>query len=99
MGNVFNKQSLLTIKLETNTDISAASTKEILYKKPDGTTGKFTAQSEIGTDGVTESRLFYQVTDGDIDQDGIWSFQPYVIIGSLKGYGDVDYIDFKPVIS
>ena len=78
-------QSLLTIKLDTVFDISAATSLKILYKKPDETTGEW-----IGyLSGTT--LVAYDVLDGDLDQAGTWQLQSYVVVGGDKGYGEVVY--------
>lgn len=81
MGSIFKNQTLLTLKLETNLDISTASELKILYRKPDGTRGSWP-----GTlDGTT--KISYDVSANDIDQAGNWQFQAYAKIGTLEGYG------------
>ncbi len=88
MSNVFNKQSLLIYKLDTGLDLTAASVKKILYKKPDGSKGGWDASVE-GT------KLVYNFNDTDINVSGEWEFQAYVEIGGKKGYGDVVTEHFK----
>lgn len=78
---IFKTQSLLTLKLDTGTNVTSATVKQILFKKPDGTTGQWNATLE-GTTVLT-----YAVGNNDLDQDGYWEFQAYVEIGSLKGFG------------
>lgn len=82
MAQVFKKQSNLIISLDTGTDMSAATEKKILYRKPNGTTGEWVATS-AGT------ILSYQLTDTSIDRDGTWSFQAYAIIAGKKYYGEI----------
>jgi len=57
-------------------DISSATTKIIIFGKPDGTsvsqTGTFTSD---GTDG----KMYYTSVDGDLDQPGWWKIQAYII--------------------
>lgn len=56
-------------------DISAATTLQITFKKPDKkTVTKTAAFSTDGSDGY----LQYVVVDGDIDMVGIWNLQAYV---------------------
>lgn len=81
--HVFKKQSLLTIKLETNySDLAAASTTKILYKKPDETKGEWSAS-------VAGTKLVYNLTNGEIDQIGTWEFQAYIVVGGLEGFGNI----------
>lgn len=83
--DVFKKQTLLTIKLDTNdSDLASATVKKILYKKPDGKTkGEWDAY-------IDGTNLCYDLTSaGEIDQVGTWEFQAYVVKGGLEGFGDV----------
>lgn len=101
--SVFKTQSLLSIKLDTwdkqeDTKsallayLAAASEKKILYTKPDGTNGEWNAVLE-------DTKLVYNVADGDIDQDGTWELQAYIKVGGLKGYGDKISQRFEKPIS
>lgn len=75
----------LTIYDETNTvvDISTATTKQITFRKPDGTSVTKTASfSSGGTDG----RIQYVLVAGDIDQSGRWVVRAYVVLPSGKWY-------------
>lgn len=91
--SVFEKQSLLTITANTGyDDLVSASTTQILYEKPDGTTGAWEAD-------VSGETLVYEVHNGDIDQRGRWTFQAYWVNGGLKGYGKKKRRYFeKPII-
>ncbi len=81
--SVFKIQSLLSITLETNYNaLASASVTRILYKKPNGTTGYWTAT-------VSGTKLIYNVQNGDIDINGTWKFQSYIEAGGLKGFGSV----------
>lgn len=89
---VFKNQSLLIIKIQTNYTLTGATVRRILYKKPDNTTGFWEATLE-GTTILTR-----QLTNGDIDQSGAWTFQAYAEVGGLKTYGDLCLLDFEEVI-
>lgn len=63
----------------TVVDISAATTKEIHFYKPDGTTLEKTATLYTdGSDGIME----YTTVAGDIDQTGTWRIQAYIVTSS-----------------
>jgi hypothetical protein len=82
--SVFKKQTLLTINAETNyDDLASASVTRILYTKPNGRTTGFWDATVSGT------TLVYNVQEGDLDVDGTWSFQSYIEVGGLKGYGEI----------
>ena len=87
MGNVYNGQSLLKIELDTKVNVSTATTKRIKYTKPSGTEGTadgyYTAL--LDADNTT---LYYEFQSGDIDEAGIWTFWPYVVIGGRVADGD-----------
>ena len=78
---IFVGQTLLIIELDTLVDLTTATTTDVFYKKPDGTTGTWT-----GTGSGTV--VSYDVQAGDIDQAGVWTFQPFVTIGGESAYGE-----------
>lgn len=78
---IYNTQSYFSVRLATGLDLSTATVTRILYKKPNGTTGYWTATTDAET-------LVYAVEDGDIDQSGVWEFQGYVEVGGRKGFGE-----------
>lgn len=90
--SIFVNQGYYLLTLETGIDISTASTKEILYKKPNGTTGAWTATLE----GTTQVK--YQMDNDDLDMAGSWTFQAYVVIGGLDAYGALFSIEVKETI-
>lgn len=81
--SVFKTQTLLQIKLDTLLNVSAATDKKILYKKPDHTSGSWDATLE----GTTV--LVYQPVANDIDQDGVWKLQARVVLDGKVGYGEI----------
>jgi hypothetical protein len=92
--SVFVGQSLLQITANTGYEhLDDASITQILYEKPDGTTGAWNAT-------VSGNSLVYDVQSGDIDQRGRWTFQAYWFISANdKGYGKKKRRYFeKPII-
>ena len=75
MSKIYNGQSSLRIKLTTGVDITGATTKQIKYKKPGGTTGAWDTTVESATTGV----IYYDIQDGDIDESGYWTFWAYIV--------------------
>jgi hypothetical protein len=80
--SLYKGQSLLTITLDCGTDLTSATTTRILYRKPSGGTGYWTA-SASGTE------LSYTLNDNDIDESGTWQLQGYVIIGGKTAYSEI----------
>jgi len=62
-------------------DVSAATVKKMLIEKPDGTVLEKTAN--FATDG-TDGKIEYTIVAGDVDQVGLYEYQGYCEIGSLK---------------
>ena len=62
----------------TVVDISTASTKQLIFKKPGGTI--LTKRTSVDTDG-TDGKMQYVSVDGDLSDDGVWKMQGKVIIG------------------
>jgi hypothetical protein len=83
MSAVFTTQGYLVIVLDTGIDLSLAATTKILYKKPTGVRGEFTATV------FETTKLRYQFTNADLDVSGEWQFQAYVTIGGLNAYGEI----------
>ena len=70
-------------------DISSATAKKVIFKKPDRTTVEKDAEFDgNGTDG----KLKYTTGEGDIDQPGTWQSQYYVELSTnpvVKVYSDI----------
>ena len=67
-------------------DVSAATTKQIKFKRPDGTS--FTKTASFLTDG-TDGRLLYVTVNGDLNMAGNWKLQGYVAgVGGFTGHSD-----------
>ena len=60
-----------TLKLDTGTSLTGASTVQIKYRKPDGSTGTWTA-SGAGTEVQRD------IESSENDQAGTWYFHSYV---------------------
>lgn len=67
-------------------DLSTATLKQFIFKKPDGTTvTKTAAFSTNGADG----KLRYVTVPNDLNVDGSWSLQVYVEMPTGKWRSDV----------
>jgi len=64
----------LTIKNQSDAivDISTATAKSIIFKRPDGST--FTKAAAFVTDG-SDGKITYTLADGDLDQPGFWGYK------------------------
>jgi len=83
IGTVFE----ITFKDGTSAiDISAASTKQILFKKPDATT--LTKSGTFTSDG-TDGKLKWVTISGDLDTTGKWEIQGYVVLAGGEWHTDV----------
>lgn len=82
-------QGLATIELETNYDITTATSTKILYQKPDGTKGEWAA---VVTD---TTKLSVALTNSSLDQSGTWIFQAYALIGGRAGYGQKAFVTIE----
>ena len=83
MNSIFTTQGFLVIVLDTGIDLTLASVTKIIYKKPSGRKGEFTATV------FETTKLRYQFTNTDLDIAGYWTFQAYVVIGGLNAYGEI----------
>ena len=59
------------ITLDTNIDVSGYATLQIKFRRPDWTTGKWTAT----IDPSDNNRMYYDLTESDLDQEGTWRLQ------------------------
>ena len=77
----------LTIKDgDSAVNISSATTKKIIIKKPSGT--KLTYSTAFVSDG-TDGKMKYNAVSGDLDEAGTYKLQSYVIISAGTFYTDI----------
>lgn len=79
---MFKNQTAKPITLNMYVDLTAATLKQILWRKPSGENGFWTAT----TVGLF---LSYLPIDGDLNEVGDWLFQGYYEQGLKKGYGEI----------
>jgi hypothetical protein len=76
MDQVFRGQTLaLAIDMEMSLD--GVTSQRIMYKKPDGTTGSWSAT-------IDGEKLVTNLAHGELNQEGIWIAQGEIYIGSAK---------------
>lgn len=75
--------------VDAEVDISTASVVKILYQKPDGSKGEFTATAS-GENAV------YVFSSAELDMVGSWLFQVQYTIGAKIGYSRIYYEVVKP---
>jgi hypothetical protein len=74
MGRIYKDQSNLKITVTTYTNLLEAEECLIKFRKPDKTTGYFTATISDEEAGI----ITYEVEEGDIDLSGWWKFWAYI---------------------
>lgn len=67
-------------------NVSTATTKEIIFRKPDGNT--LTKTALFTTDG-TDGYIKYTTIDEDLDTLGIWEYQYRIVKGSNDWKGPI----------
>jgi hypothetical protein len=82
----------LTVKDETNTvvDISTATTKQLIFRKPNGTL--LTKNATFTTDG-TDGKIYITTVAGDLDQVGVWYTQAYIEITPYQWHSSYEEMD------
>lgn len=60
-------------------NISTATTKEIIFRKPDKT--KVTKAANFSSNG-TDGKIRYTTVANDLDQAGLWSLQAHIVLPS-----------------
>ena len=90
IGTVFE----VTVQDESGiVDISGATTKEIIFRKPDETVVTKTASfTSDGTDG----KIRYSIIADDLNMVGKWSIQGKVIIPAGTWHTDIDIFQVYP---
>ena len=81
---VFVGQTLLTIQLDTEYVLTAATKLSVLYRTPTGKVGEWVAS--IGSDNTY---IEYEVQDGDLTEPGEWQVQAYAEFATKKIYGEI----------
>lgn len=85
IGTVFE----LTIQDDNSAiDVSGATTKNIVFKKADGTT--VTQAASFTSDG-TDGKIRYAVVADDLDVAGEWSIQGHIVIPAGTWYTDIGF--------
>ena len=81
MSKLFKNQTALIIFLETEINLTEATTKKIRYKTPGDTGDSWTATGDTIDGGDTnKGMIFYTIGDSeDLNQTGNWTFWPYVV--------------------
>jgi hypothetical protein len=67
-------------------DVSSASTKQIIIKKPSGS--KLTTTASFNSDG-TDGKIYYTTVTDDLDEAGSYKLQGKVIISDGTFYTDI----------
>ena len=67
-------------------NVSGASTKQIIFKKPDGT--KLTKSAAFNSDG-TDGKIYYTAVTDDLDEIGTYEIQGKVVITDGTFYTDI----------
>ena len=75
MKHIYKNQTALRLSLDTQVDFETGDSAAIKYRKPDGTTGTFTATIDENRDGI----IYHDFTDSaELDQSGWWKFWAFV---------------------
>jgi hypothetical protein len=76
-------------------DISAATVKQLIFRKPGDTI--VTKDAEFVTDG-SDGKIDYTTVAGDLDQDGTWEIQAYIEMGGGKWSSEIATFTVLPRI-
>ena len=84
----------VTLKnINTPVDISSATTREILLRKPSG--ALLTRTGVLVTDG-TDAKMKYTTISGDLDEDGVWEIQGHIISPLGDWHSDIKEFSVFP---
>lgn len=73
-GSHIYKDQPYTLVLETDTDLSTASTKQIKWVAPSGATGLWTATLVAGS----TTKIYYVISGAANNESGKWTFRAWV---------------------
>lgn len=85
--SLFKNQTVDPISLDCGRDATVASVKQILYEKPDGTRGAWTATA-------AGNFITYTASNTETDQSGNWKVQSHLVIAGKVFLGKVVTITF-----
>ena len=90
IGTIFRVTVFAATSTGTSTvaDISTASTKQIVFSRPDGTT--LTKTAVFTTDGE-DGDIQYLSVDGDLNMAGTWHLQVYIVTPAGEWRTDVGH--------
>lgn len=89
---LFQNQTLASVILDTEYDISGATVLKIKYKKPNGVSGEWT-----GT--LNGQKIVYDVvSENDLNVSGRWELQAFATIGGKNIYGESTQMEIYPHI-
>lgn len=80
------------ILLDTQVDISTATSVSILARKPDGTKTTWSAQVSGGTN------VRYVTQNNDLDVEGVWNLQAHVVSPTWSGHSEAVEFSVYPLI-
>lgn len=80
-------RATITDQYGTVIDISAATTKQIIFRLPDRSL--LPKAASFYTDG-TDGKLYYTLASGDINQVGRWEFEAYIVNPSGEWHSSSD---------
>jgi len=85
---------LITVQdASITTDISSAVTKQIIFRKPDGSI--LTVDGSFTTDGI-DGKVQYSTVSGDLNQTGLWKLQVYLVFSGGSWKSDIQSFTVFP---
>ncbi len=90
VGDIGTQITLSITDAGTAVDLSSATTKQIIFLKPDRT--KLTKTAEFATDG-TNGQLKYTTIAGDLDLAGFWQVQAYVVLPTGEWHSSTEMFE------
>lgn len=94
MSRVYKGTTLTVFEFPLKEDIIGQTLVELLYTKPDDTIGTFTPTSINEDPGW----VYWKPGVNDLDQDGVWKFQPKITFPTGVVYGETkEYQIYDPI--
>lgn len=95
MGKIYTGTTLTNFRFHLGEDVTGYTADELLYTKPDTTTGSFSGSITQDNPGIME---WSPANATDLDLAGTWEFQPKITLPSGVVYGEkVEYEIYDPI--
>lgn len=93
---IYVNQANAPLRLDTGIDLTGATQLRVLYTKPGGKSkGFWPAVAGVNPDTKLLSDLIVTFTNSDLNVNGVWEVESYVLIGGQNAIGNITQIQVE----